>query len=115
MTGQQDGISEDCEIITKYNSMPDLKSNKTDQDTKDTLRSALIGLGLVVVFGLVLIMIGQPMEKEINEQKNLLIQNIQTLEDCDRLSLIDAILSKRPMQDVVRVATNDRIKELKCT
>jgi len=107
-------IEKDNEIIKKYEDMPDLQKESLDTDTKDSLKFAGIGLCLVVIAGVTMGMLGYE-TPSIQDYKNNIIQNVKTLEDCDRLIQTDAILSRyESITEPTRKAVNDRMMELDC-
>ena len=94
--------------------MPDLQKESLDTDTKDSLKFAGVGLVLVVVAGMSLGIVGYD-TPSVQDYKNNIIQNVKTLEDCDKLIQIDAILSRyESMTEPTRKAVNNRIMELDC-
>jgi len=105
----------DDEIRKKYEDMPDLKSEQFDSGQKEGLIFAGVGLILVVVAGILLVSIGYD-TPSVQEYKNHIIQNVKTVEDCDKLILIDAMLSRyESITEPTRKAVNDRIIERGCT
>ncbi|HII36241.1 MAG TPA: hypothetical protein HA319_04240 [Nitrosopumilaceae archaeon] len=104
----------DNEIIKKYNDMPNLQSTKLDSNQKEGLILAGVALILVAVGVILLSSVGYE-TASVQDYKNNIIQNVKTLEDCDRLILIDTMLSRyESMTEPTRKAVNNRMTELDC-
>ena len=104
----------DNEIIKKYNDMPNLQPTKLDSNQKEGLILAGVALILVAVGVILLSSVGYE-TASVQDYKNNIIQNVKTLEDCDRLILIDAMLSRyESITEPTRKAVNNRMMELDC-
>jgi len=107
-------IDKDNEIIKKYNDMPNLKSDKLDSDQKEGIILAGVCIVFLVVGAGLLNIVGYE-TASVQDYKNNIIQNVKTLEDCDRLILIDTMLSRyESITEPTRKAVNNRMMELDC-
>ena len=105
----------DDEIRKKYEDMPDLKSDKLDSNQKQGLILAGICIVVLVVGAGLLSIVGYE-TASVQDYKNNIIQNVKTVEDCDKLILIDAMLSRyESITEQTRKAVNDRMIERGCT